>query len=205
MGLDLSLYDNAEILALRKLVSNINIRDNELPILFKVFVGLSFIDTLYPEYEGEVHLVDQFKSTGVDIYNTEIEYWESISNDGNVVATHTLANFYRIVQKLPEAEAFYQKLFVNVTNKMQTLQQLINCVGSYDGKRTAAYLWYAEERGIQLPEGTMNPAYLAYKEEYTKEDIKKEMQELKQNIEDLQVNYANAELTDLNDVYHYRT
>jgi tetratricopeptide (TPR) repeat protein len=139
---------------------------------------------------------------GVNAYNHDIQHWENISANGDVIATGVLASFYRNIGKHPQAEVYYQKLLVNVTDKSSTLNKLINASYMQNEKKAAAYAWFGRNNDIDPKKYSSGERFHELINKYSEQEIVTELEDVNSLFEVLQVNYANPELTDLNDIFN---
>lgn len=93
--IDLSPFDEYEILVLRKYFTNFTVSDEEIPTWFRVLAQMIFLQG------GEKNPMSMLSAKvdnnwiGGNVYNQDIQYWEDISANGDVIATGVLASFYR--------------------------------------------------------------------------------------------------------------
>ena len=201
LGIDLTSYTDAEILDLRKYLSNIPIYDDELPTQFRIYVRFILQESLLKQDQRNTYFADEQSATALDAYNPDIEYWKSVASDGDVAANEVLGEFYSSVGRHKTAEEHYQKVLINVKDRTHPLERLIVSSSWHDKKLTAAYLYYAEEKNINIRKNTHAAMFLDLKKEYSREEITEKIQDLKQTLEDLKVKYKNAEPTDLNTIF----
>jgi hypothetical protein len=104
-GLDLSPFNESEILLLRKYNKNdMEVPDEEIPTWFRVFVQIVFLQG--GEKNPQSMLSEKVDNNWVDAnaYNQDIQHWENISAEGDVISTGVLAAFYRDAKKFSKAE-----------------------------------------------------------------------------------------------------
>ena len=202
-GLDLSPFDESEILLLRK-YNNFDkeVPDEDIPAWFRVFAQIVFLQG--GEKNPMSMLSEKVDNNWVsgNVYNQDIQHWEDISANGDVIATGVLASFYRDAKKYPKAESHYQKLLVNVVNKDSVLEDLINAAYMQNEKRAAAYAWYGKNNDIDLSKRAGRKRLNELTNKYSEQAIASELEELNSLFEDLQVNYANPELTELKEIFN---
>lgn len=196
-NLDLSPFNEQEILVLRKYMTHYTVSDEEIPIWFRIFSELVFL-------QGGEKRPDSLLSENVDnnwiaanAYNHDIQHWEDISSDGDVLATAVLAIFYEAASKFPEAENYYQKLFVNVSDKSFILHNLINTAFEQDDRKAAAYAWHGQNQDIGLSKYTSLSRSKELRQKYSEHELATELIELNSTFEYLKINYANSELVEL--------
>jgi hypothetical protein len=202
-GLDLSPFDEYEILLLRKYNNNDKeVPDEDIPAWFKMFTQIVFLQG--GEKNPQSMLSDKVDNNwvGANAYNQDIQHWENISAEGDVIATGVLAGFYRDTWKWSKAEYYFQKLIVNITDKTSPLDDLINITYMQNKRKSAAYAWYGRNNDIDLITYGSGKRFHELINEYSEQEIATELEEVNSLFEDLQVNYANPELTDLNDIFN---
>ena len=69
-------------------------------------------------------------------------------------------------------------------------------------KRAAAYAWYGKNNDIDLSKRGGCKRFNELTNKYSEQEIASELEELNSLFEDLQVNYANPELTELKDIFN---
>lgn len=202
-GLDLSPFDESEILLLRK-YNNFDkeVPDEDIPAWFRVFAQIVFLQG--GEKNPQSMLSEKVDNNWVsgNVYNQDIQHWEDISANGDVIATGVLAAFYRDAKKFSKAEYYYQKFLVNVVNKDSVLSSLINATYMQNEKRAAAYAWYGTNNDIDLNTYGSGQRFHELIIEYSEQEIATELEAVNSLFEDLQVNYANPELTELKDIFN---
>jgi len=199
-GLDISPFDENEILVLRKFLTNNTVSDEDISTWFRVFAQIVLLQGGEKNPKGMLSEKVDNNWIGGNAYNHEIQHWENISADGDVIATGVLASFYRNIGKLSKTEHYYQKLLVNVANKSSTLDFLIRNADMQNEKRAAAYAWYGKNNDIDLSRRNA----IRFDElinKYNEQAIASELEEVNLIFESLQVNYANSELTNLKDIF----
>jgi hypothetical protein len=202
-GLDLSPFDESEILLLRKYnSSDKEVPDEYIPAWFRVFAQIVFLQG--GEKNPMSMLSEKVDNNWIsgNAYNQDIQHWEDISANGDVIATGVLASFYRDAKKYPKAEYHFQKLLVNVVNKDSALENLIDAAYMQNEKRAAAYAWYGKNNDIDLSKRAVRKRFNELTNKYSEQEIASELEELNSLFEDLQVNYANPELTELRDIFN---
>ena len=150
MGIDLTTYDDEEILALRKFFSNTHVYDDELPMQFRIYVRFLLQESLIREDKRNTYFADEQSATALDAYIPDIDHWKSIASSGDVAANFVLGEFYSSVGHHVTAEKYLQKVLINVTDKTPPLERLITNSSWYDKKQTAVYLYYAEDNNIHI-------------------------------------------------------
>jgi hypothetical protein len=149
-GLDLSPFNENEILLLRKYNNNDKeVPDEEIPAWFRVFVQIVFLQGGEKNPQSMLSEKVDNNWVGANAYNQDIQHWENISAEGDVIATGVLAGFYRDTWKWSKGEYYFQKLIVNVTDKTSPLDDLINISYMQDEKKAAAYAWYGRNNDIE--------------------------------------------------------
>jgi len=201
-GIDLFPFDEHEILVLRKYLTNYTVSDEEIPTWFRVFAQMVFLEGGEKNPNSMLSAKVDNNWIGGNVYNQDIQHWEDISANGDVIATGVLASFYRDAKKFPKAEYYSQKLLVNVINKDLVLQDLINAAYMQNEKRAAAYAWYGKNNNIDLSRRVVRKRSRELMNKYSEQDITHELAELNSMFEDLQVNYANPEPTDLKHIFN---
>jgi hypothetical protein len=150
-GLDLSPFNENEILLLRKYNNNDKeVPDEEIPAWFRVFVQIVFLQSGEKNPQSMLSEKVDNNWVGANASNQDIQHWENISADGDVIATGVLAGFYRDTWKWSKAEYYFQKLIVNVTDKTSPLDDLINISYMQNKRKSAAYAWYGRNNDIDL-------------------------------------------------------
>jgi predicted outer membrane protein len=71
-----------------------------------------------------------------------------------------------------------------------------------DKRKSAAYAWYGRNNDIDLITYGSGKRFHELINEYSEQEIATELEEVNSLFEYLQVNYANPELTDLNDIFN---
>jgi hypothetical protein len=202
-GLDLSPFDEYEILLLRKYNNNDKeVPDEDIPAWFKMFTQIVFLQG--GEKNPQSMLSEKVDNNWVaaNAFNQDIQHWENISAEGDVIATGVLAAFYRDAKKFSKAEHYYQHFLVNITDKRTSLDNLIRVSYMQDEKKAAAYAWYGRNNDIESYKYGSGERFHELINKYSKQEIAAELDEVNSLFEDLQVNYANPELTDLNDIFN---
>jgi hypothetical protein len=199
---DLSPFDEYEILVLRKYLTNYTVSDEEIPTWFRVFAQSVFLQGGEKNPNSMLSAKVDNNWIGVNAYNHDIQHWEDISANGDVIATGVLASFYRDAKKFPKAESHFQKLLVNVVNKDSVLEDLINAAYMQNEKRAAAYAWYGTNNNIDLSKSVVRKRFNELTNKYSEQEIASELREVNNIFEDLHVNYANPELINLNDIFN---
>ena len=202
-GLDLSPFDEYEILLLRKYNNyDKEVPDEDIPAWFRVFAQIVFLQGGEKNPQSMLSEKVDNNWVGANAYNQDIQHWENISANGDVIATGVLASFYRDAKKFPKAEYHFQKLLVNVVNKDSALENLINAAYMQNEKRAAAYAWYGKNNDIDLSKRVVRKRFNELTNKYSEQEIATELEEVNSIFEDLQVNYANPELTELKDIFN---
>ena len=201
-GLDLSPFDEFEILVLRKFMTNNTVPDEDIPTWFSVFAQISLLQGGEKSPKGILSEKVDNNWVGVNAYNQDIQHWENISAEGDVIATGVLAAFYRDAKKFSKAEQYYQKFLVNITDKTSPLDDLINISYMQNKRKSAAYAWYGRNNDIDLNTYGSGERFHELINKYSEQEIATELEEVNSLFEDLQVNYANPELTELKDIFN---
>lgn len=204
-GFDISGFDEKEISVLRKFMTDFTVPDEDIVTCFRVFSFLVFLD-------GGEKRRDSLLSQNVDnnwvaanAYNHDIQHWEEISAEGDVIATGVLAYFYEITAKFSKAEYYFQKLFVNVTNKDMILHNLVETSYKQSEKKAAAYAWYGVQNGIDIPKHVNvddRKRFDDLRNQYSKQEIAIELEKIERIFENLNFNYANSEMTNLENIFN---
>ena len=104
-GLDLSPFNESEILLLRKYNKNdMEVPDEEIPTWFRVFVQIVFLQGGEKNPQSMLSEKVDNNWVGANAYNQDIQHWENISAEGDVISTGVLAAFYRDAKKFSKAE-----------------------------------------------------------------------------------------------------
>jgi hypothetical protein len=202
-GLDLSPFNENEILLLRKYNNNDKeVPDEEIPAWFRVFVQIVFLQSGEKNPQSMLSEKVDNNWVGANASNQDIQHWENISADGDVIATGVLAGFYRDTWKWSKAEYYFQKLIVNVTDKTSPLDDLINISYMQNKRKSAAYAWYGRNNDIDLNTYGSGKRFHELINTYSEQQIATELEEVNSLFEDLQVNYSNPELTELKDIFN---
>jgi hypothetical protein len=99
-GLDLSPFDEYEILLLRKYNNNDKeVPDEDIPVWFKMFTQIVFLQGGEKNPQSMLSEKVDNNWVGANAYNQDIQHWENISAEGDVIATGVLAAFYRDAKK----------------------------------------------------------------------------------------------------------
>jgi hypothetical protein len=202
-GLDLSPFNENEILLLRKYNNNDKeVPDEEIPAWFRVFVQIVFLQGGEKNPQSMLSEKVDNNWVGVNAYNQDIQHWENISAEGDVIATGVLAAFYRDTWKWSKAEQYYQKFLVNITDKRTSLDSLINASYMQNEKKAAAYAWYGRNNDIESYKYGSGERFHELINKYSEQEIATELEEVNSLFEDLQVNYANPKQTELKDIFN---
>lgn len=202
-GLDLSPFNENEILLLRKYNNNDKeVPDEEIPAWFRVFVQIVFLQGGEKNPQSMLSEKVDNNWVGANAYNQDIQHWENISAEGDVIATGVLAAFYRDAKKFSKAEQYYQKFLVNITDKRTSLDNLIRVSYMQDEKKAAAYAWYGRNNDIESYKYGSGERFHELINKYSEQEIATELEEVNSIFEGLQVNYANPELTELKDIFN---
>lgn len=203
--LNISVFNEKEILVLRKYMTDFTVPDEDIDTWFGVFSYLVFLD-------GGEKRPDSLLSEKVDnnwvaanAYNHDIKHWEDISAEGDVIATGVLAYFYETSSKFSKAEYYFQKLFVNAKNKRMILQNLVTTSFEHSDKKAAAYVWYGIQNSIDIPKSVIVKDRKNVEEllnQYSEKEIAVELEMIERTFENLHVNYANSETTNLKDIFN---
>jgi len=202
-GLDLSPFNENEILLLRKYNNNDKeVPDEEIPAWFRVFVQIVFLQGGEKNPQSMLSEKVDNNWVGVNAYNQNIQHWENISAEGDVIATGVLAAFYRDTWKWSKAEYYFQKLIVNVTDKTSPLDDLINISYMQNKRKSAAYARYGRNNDIDLNTYGSGKRFHELINKYSEQEIATELEEVNSLFEGLRVNYANPEPTNLDDIFN---
>ncbi len=192
-GNDLSPYSEEEKLIIRRFFTYRTLDKSELPVFFKYYVDGMFKD-------GDEDSPNAFKKDVDDSWissklaNHSMANWETASDEGDVLSTMILARFYKDTGYVDEAESYYLRAFVNINEGGVAIESLMTISKQKDEEKAAAYAWYAMNNNLHIYDiKTLNDLT----KKYSLEEVSQQLLYITNEIESLQVNYANSEKIDI--------